>query len=86
MAAVSFVPKAPKPNWGEVLDDEEDTEEANPKRLDDEEPDATRVPLEVDDEGGMCGDDVADGLDAESPVRLYKWVCAWAGILTGPPA
>ena len=39
-----------------------DVEAPNPNTLDDEEPDATRVPLEVDDEGGMGGGDVADGL------------------------
>ena len=68
------------------MDDEEDAEAPNPNTLDDEEPDATRVPLEVDDEGGMGGGDVADGLEAESGARLCKKACACAGILTDPPA
>ena len=44
------------------MDDEEGAEEPNPNTLDDEEADATRVPLEVDDEVGMGGGDVVDGL------------------------
>jgi len=92
VAVVSFIPNAPKPSRGAdpgALDDPEfegDREEPNPNRLDGEEPDPTRVPLEVDDKGGIDGGDVADGLEAESEARLCKTVCTWAGILTDPPA
>ena len=68
------------------MGDEEGAEEPNPNILDDEEADATRVPLEVDDEGGMDGGDVADGLETDSGARLCKKACAWAGILTDAPA